>query len=53
VASRSVIRLEVRQAPTGEVERAVHEEVATPLKSLMSLLLHSSRSLGSMCGTGS
>ena len=55
VASRPVTRLKVQQAPRGEVESVVCEEVHytslhdTTLKGFIRLLIHSSRSLGNMC----
>jgi hypothetical protein len=50
VSSRSITRLKAKQAPRGEVESVVHEEIRCLLRSLMSLLSHSN--LGNICGNG-
>jgi hypothetical protein len=48
-------RLKAKQGPRGEVESIVQDEsvvLSTLQRSLMSLLIYSSRSLGNMCGSG-
>jgi hypothetical protein len=45
VACRSAAKLQTKQAPTREIEHIVHERYTTLLQSLISLLIHSCRSL--------
>jgi hypothetical protein len=50
VSSRPVTRLKAKQDPRGEVESVVMRKFTTLQRSLMSFVIHSSRSLGNICG---
>lgn len=52
-ASRPLTKLKAEQTPRGEMGSVVHKKCAPLLTSLMSVIVHSSGSLRSVCGDGS
>jgi hypothetical protein len=52
VSSRSITRLKAKQAPRGEVESVVHEEIRYTTKELNEFANSLKQKSGEMCGNG-